>query len=362
MLERILVEAGYKVGLYIKPHLLKYNERVRLNGEDASDDVVVASFVAVEAARGDTPLTYFEMGTLGAVAAFAQAKVDVQILEVGLGGRLDAVNVVDADCTVVTSIDLDHQEYLGNDRESIGFEKAGIFRAGKPAIFGDEDPPTRLVEHARALGAPLQVYGRDFKAERHAQQWDYVSLRSAKRAMPMPALRGRWQLKNAASAIAALDAVADRLPVSLGEIKRGLATVTLAGRLQVIPGRPSVVLDVAHNPHAARALADGLADMPYAATTRAVLAMLGDKDIAGVIDAMRHRVDQWYVSAAAADRAAPASKLVGLLSARGLASVTRTFDTIAAALDAARRDAGPDDRIVAFGSFYTVAEALQALR
>ena len=362
MLERILVESGYRVGLYIKPHLLAYNERVRIGGADGSDDVVVAGFERVEAARGETPLTYFEFGTLGAIAAFATAEVEVAILEVGLGGRLDAVNVVDADCMVVTSIDLDHQDYLGSDRESIGFEKAGIFRPGKPAIFGDTDPPARLVEHARSVGAPLLVYGRDFRAERHELQWDFVGPRGTRRALPMPALRGRWQLKNASSCLAALDEVADRLPVSQGEVKRGLATVALAGRLQVVPGRPVVVLDVAHNPHAARALADGLSDMPYAPSTFAVFAMLADKDIAGVIDAMRPRVDRWYVSAADADRAAPASQLAGLLAERGLQDATRSFSSIASALATARRDAGPDDRIVVFGSFYTVAEALRMMR
>ena len=362
MLEKILLESGYRVGLYTSPHLLRYNERVRLQGEDVSDDLLVESFERVEAARGTTPLTYFEFGTLGALDIFGRANLDVAILEVGLGGRLDAVNIVDADVACVVSVDLDHQAFLGNDRESIGFEKAGIYRAGRAAIFGDTNPPDRLVAHAKQIGADLQVLGRDFRYEAHERQWDFIGRRGAKRALPMPALRGRWQLKNACVALAALDEVADRVPVSLGEVKRGFTNVRLAGRLQVLPGRPSIVLDVAHNPHAARALADGLGDMGFYERTFAVFAMLADKDIGGVIDAMRGRVDQWFVASVAAERAAPAQRVADLLSGRGLSAVARTFATVSAALEEARRQAGPNDRIIVFGSFYTVAEALRSDR
>ncbi len=359
-LERILVEAGYRVGLYTSPHLIRYNERVRLSGEEAEDAVLARAFERVEAARGVTPLTYFEFGTLAALHVFAVARVEAAILEVGLGGRLDAVNIVDADVAAVVSVDLDHQSYLGNDRESIGFEKAGIFRAGRPAIFGDHDPPVRLVEHARAIGADLMLLGRDFRFEAHERQWDFIGRKGSRRALPMPALRGRWQLKNASVALAALDEVADRLPVSLGEVKRGLTLVRLPGRLQALPGRPCVVMDVAHNPHAARALAEGLGEMGYYETTLAVFAMLADKDIGAVVDAMRGRVDRWFVSAADAQRAAPAGAVAQVLAERGLAGTTRTFATVAAALAAARREAGPNDRIVVFGSFHTVAEALRS--
>jgi len=362
MLEKILLESGYRVGLYTSPHLLRYNERVRLQGEDVSDDLLVESFERVEAARGTTPLTYFEFGTLGALDIFGRANLDVAILEVGLGGRLDAVNIVDADVACVVSVDLDHQAFLGNDRESIGYEKAGIYRAGRAAIFGDTNSPDRLVAHAKQIGADLQVLGRDFRYEAHERQWDFIGRRGAKRALPMPALRGRWQLKNACVALAALDEVADRVPVSLGEVKRGFTNVRLAGRLQVLPGRPSIVLDVAHNPHAARALADGLGDMGFYERTFAVFAMLADKDIGGVIDAMRGRVDQWFVASVAAERAAPAQRVADLLSGRGLSAVTRTFATVSAALEEARRQAGPNDRIIVFGSFYTVAEALRSDR
>ena len=359
-LERILVEAGYNVGLYTSPHLMRYNERVRLSGEEAGDEVLARALERVEVARGATPLTYFEFGTLAALQVFADARVDAAVLEVGLGGRLDAVNIVDADVAAVVSVDLDHQAYLGDDRESIGFEKAGIFRAGRPAIFGDLDPPRRLVEHARGIGADLMLLGRDFRYEAHERQWDFIGRKGARRALPMPALRGRWQLKNASVALAALDELADRLPLSAGEVKRGLTLVRLPGRLQVLPGRPSIVMDVAHNPHAARALADGLGDMGYYENTFAVFAMLADKDIGAVVDAMRERVDRWFVSAADADRAACAEAVAKILAARGLEGRTRSFATVAAALDAARREAGPNDRIVVFGSFHTVAEALRS--
>jgi dihydrofolate synthase/folylpolyglutamate synthase len=362
MLERILLESGYRVGLYTSPHLLRYNERVRVQGEEATDEALADSFERVEAARGSTALTYFEFGTLGALDIFARSNLDVVILEVGLGGRLDAVNIIDADVAAVVSVDLDHQAFLGNDRESIGFEKAGIYRKGRPALFGDTDPPQRLVDHAKEIGADLQVLGRDFRPEIHQRQWDFIGRRGAKRALPFPALNGRWQLKNASVVLAALDEIADRCPVSIGEVKRGLLGVRLPGRLQVLPGRPSVVLDVAHNPHAARALADGLGDMGFYERTFAVFAMLGDKDIGGVIDAMRGRVDHWFVASVAAERAAPAQRVADLLAERGLAGVTRTFATVDAAMQEARREAGPNDRILAFGSFYTVAEALRTDR
>ena len=362
LLERILIESGYRVGCYTSPHLLRYNERVRIHGEEASDAALTGAFARVEAARGATPLTYFEFGTLAALSLFAEANLEALVLEVGLGGRLDAVNIVDADCAAVVSVDLDHQAYLGNDRESIGFEKAGIYRPGRPAIFGDIDPPRRLKEHAQAIGADLLLLGRDFRYAEHGQQWDFIGRKSTKRSLPPPALRGRWQLKNASVALACLDEVADRVPVSLGEVKRGLTLARLPGRLQALPGRPAVILDVAHNPHAARALADGLGDMGYAERTLAVLAMLGDKDIGGVVDAMRDRVDLWFVSAPAAERAASAERVAGVLAQRGLGAATRSFATVASALESARREAGPNDRIVVFGSFYTVAEALRSAR
>ena len=359
-LEQILRESGYRVGLYTSPHLIRYNERVRVDGHDCDDASLVQGFEKVEAARADTPLTYFEYATLGALWVFAHEKVEAAILEVGLGGRLDAVNIIDADVSIVVSVDLDHQAYLGNDRESIGFEKAGIYRKGRPAIYGDADPPMRLVDHAKSIGAEVLLLDRDFRYEAHERQWDFIGRRGPKRALPMPALRGRYQLKNASAALAALDEVADRLPVSLGEVKRGLMTVRLTGRLQALPGRPSIVLDVAHNPQAARALADGLGDMGFAERTFAVFGILADKDMAGVIDALKGRIDRWFVASPESERAARAEDVARALEARG--AEARRFATITAALEEARREAGPNDRIAVFGSFYTVAEALRSAR
>jgi dihydrofolate synthase/folylpolyglutamate synthase len=354
----VLRAAGYRTGLYTSPHLLRYNERVRLEGNEATDEALADTFAQVEAARGATPLTYFEFGTLAALAAFARARVEVAVLEVGLGGRLDAVNVVDADCAIVSSVDLDHQPWLGDNREAIALEKAHIFRPGRPAFFGDADPPKSLVGHARDIGADLQVLGRDFRAVAREGQWDFEGRRGARRALPMPALRGPWQLANAATALAALDEAAGRFPVSIGEVKRGLTAVRLAGRLQVLPGRPTVVLDVAHNPHAARALARGLGEMAYHENTIAVFAMLADKDIGAVIDAVSPRIDRWHVATVANDRAASAAQLVELLGARGLGERTRAFATVPLAYECARREAGPNDRILVFGSFHTVADVL----
>jgi len=362
MLERILIEAGYRVGGYSSPHLIRYNERVKVDGEEADDKTLAASFARVEAARGDTPLTYFEFGTLSALAVFHDAGIDAAVLEVGLGGRLDAVNVLDADCAIVASIGIDHVAYLGDTREKIGFEKAGIFRSGRPAICGDPDPPKTLVDHANAIGAELQVLGREFRFENHGGQWDFIGKRGARRALPMPALRGGWQLRNASSALAALDEVADRLPVSMGEVKRGLTLVTLPGRLQVLPGKPEIVLDVAHNPQAAAMLADGLGNMRFCENTFAVFAILGDKDADGVIDAIKARIDRWFVATPPSERAKPAAEVAALLEERGLSKVTRTFANVESALATARREAGPNDRIVVFGSFYTVAEALRFAR
>jgi len=362
MLERILLESGYDVALYTSPHLTRYNERVRFKGEDLDDAGLVRAFERVEKARHGVPLTYFEFGTLAALWHFDQMMADVVILEVGLGGRLDAVNIIDADVACVVSVDLDHQAFLGDNVEDIGYEKAGIFRKGKPAIFGDFNPPKRLVDHAQSIGADLQVLGRDFRYEAQPLQWDFIGRKGAKRALPKPGLRGNWQLKNASVALAALDELADKVPVSMGEVKRGLMLARVEGRMQVLPGRPSIVLDVAHNPHAARSLADGLGDMGFYENTLAVFAMLADKDIAGVVEAMKGRVDRWYVAAAQADRAASAGDVAKILAAKGLEGVTRTFATVASALDTARREAGPNDRIVVFGSFYTVAEALRAAR
>ena len=260
-LETILEAAGYRVGCYTSPHLLRYNERVRLAGKEAGDADLCRAFTAVESARGDTPLTYFEQGTLAALWLFQEAGVDVAILEVGLGGRLDAVNVWDADCAVVASVDLDHQAFLGDTREQIGFEKAGIYRGGRPAICCDAYPPASLLDHAASIGADLVRLGTDIRVDMAEGGWTCRVREAAFPALPRPAMPGAHQFGNAACAIAALHALRERLPVPQQAIRAGIAAARLPGRFQVVGRAPLRILDVAHNPHAARALAANLADL-----------------------------------------------------------------------------------------------------
>jgi dihydrofolate synthase/folylpolyglutamate synthase len=334
---------------------------VRIDGAAASDEALVASFNAVEDARAGVPLTYFEYGTLAAFWLFARGGLDALVLEVGLGGRLDAVNVVDSDVAVVTSVDLDHMDYLGPTRDDIGREKAGIFRIGRPAVCGDPSPPPTLVAQARVLASPLLVLGRDYRFAVHDVQWDYEGPGGARHALPHPALRGAIQLANAATAIAALDVLRERLHVSAGALRTGLVSVELPGRLQVLPGRPTVVLDVAHNPQAARVLAAALGGMGFHPRTFAVLGMLADKDIAGVVAAMRARVDTWHVATLPGPRGASASALREALVGAGVAaSDVQMFDDVTSAYNAARSAAGEADRIIVFGSFLTVAAVLAA--
>lgn len=365
MLERILLAAGYRVGLHTSPHLLRYNERVRINGFAVADVSLCQAFARIEAARGGAALTYFEFGTLAAWEVFAAADLDAIILEVGLGGRLDATNVYEPVCTIVTGIDLDHMDFLGPDREAIGREKAGIFRPGVPAICGDPQPPQSLVDHAEAIGARLQVIGRDFGYQRQEQQWLYWAhspdADAVRRGgLAFPGLRGEQQLANAACALAALDVLRPSLPVAMKDIRQGLIEVELAGRFQVLPGRPAVVLDVAHNPQAARGLAANLGNMGFHRNTWAVFGMLADKDIDGVIDALGERVTHWLPCTLEGRRAASADFLAGRLRARGV-QVAGEFASPVEAFACAQENAGEDDRILAFGSFLTVAAALQAL-
>ncbi len=363
MLERILRCAGYRVGTYTSPHLLAYNERVRINGEPTSDEALCEGFAEVERARGDTALTYFEFGTLGAWQVFQHADLDVIVLEVGLGGRLDAVNAFDADCAIVTSVDLDHMDYLGDTRELIGREKAGIFRAGRPAIVGDPMPPASLIEHAQSIGAQLKVSGRDFGFAGDRQQWGYWRRepdRLVKRGgLGYPALRGANQLLNASAVITALDSMSDQVPVSVGDIRLGLATVELPGRFQVMPGRPSVIFDVAHNPHAASVLNENLSNMGFYPETWAVMGMLRDKDIAGVLDRLKGRIDHWMLCNPGGPRGATAGDIAALIAAQGISGSVSMFESPADAWRATRERVGADDRILVFGSFLTVAEVMR---
>jgi dihydrofolate synthase / folylpolyglutamate synthase len=372
-LESIIDRAGYKVGCYTSPHILAYNERVRLNGVPVDDACLCAAFAKVEAARLATgvALTYFEFGTLAAWEVFAAAGVEAAVLEVGLGGRLDAVNAYEPDVAIVTSVALDHTEWLGPDRESIGFEKAGIFRAGKPALCADPQPPQRLLDHAAAIGAELRLIGRDFGFERPGAEaaenrlqwrwWCRSGDQLIRRSLAYPGLRGPTQLLNAAVALAALEAIADKLPVTMQAIRPGLIETELSGRFQVVPGKPAIVLDVGHNPQAVRVLADNLSNMGFFDRTHAVVGMLSDKDIAGALAPLKDRVDYWHLASLPGPRGTSAETLAGIVGASGLGGEIHCHDTPAAAMQAARGRAGESDRILAFGSFYTVAGALEVL-
>lgn len=363
LLEAVLLASGYRVGLYTSPHLIKYNERVRIDGRDASDEALVAAFAEVERARGEVPLTYFEHGTLAAWVAFCRAGLDAIILEVGLGGRLDAVNVFEPDCAIVTSVAMDHMDFLGDSREAIGFEKAGIFRAGRPAICSDPMPPASLVAHAEAIGARLWVTGRDFGFAGDQNQWAFWLAGGNRRGgLAYPALRGTNQLLNASAVMAACEAVRDILPVPMQAIRQGFMLVELPGRFQVLPGRPTVVLDVAHNPQAAGVLNENLASMGFFPETWAVLGMLGDKDVAGVVRLLRDRVDHWLLASLPGPRGLSAARLAEILREVGVSGDVREHDSPRAAYQVARDAAAEGDRIVIFGSFLTVADVLAVVK
>ena len=404
MLESMLHAAGYRVGCYTSPHLLHYNERVRIAKQQAGDAELCASFEMIEQARkpqnldsgsltpsptlmeqlairlgGQTTptkslviprgeggqsseilLTYFEFGTLAAMQCFIAHKVDVAILEVGLGGRLDAVNVFENDCAVIASVDIDHTDYLGDTREAIAYEKAGIMRSGKIAICADADVPQAIRAQAQLVGAELWCIANEFGFNPHQGQWDYFSKVGSRNALPYPALRGAYQLHNASAALAALDALKDRLPVSMGAVRRGLAEVNLAGRFQFVPGKPALILDVAHNPHAARSLAQNLAGLPPCPHTWAVFAMLKDKDMAGVVAALDPHIDTWLVAGIDTPRGASSAELELVLQQSMVRGEIKPCKNIADALRFACEAAGENDRIIAFGSFYTVAEVMAA--
>jgi len=357
-LEAMLAAAGYRVGLYTSPHLLRYNERVRIDHRIADDAALCTAFSAVDTARGAVSLSYFEFGTLAAMWLFARAEVDVAVLEVGLGGRLDAVNVFDPECSIVTSVDIDHTEYLGDTREKIGFEKAGIFRAGRPAICGDEQPPQSLLQHASDIGADLRVIGVAFSAVPEASGWHYNGQHEF-RDLPHPAMTGRYQFNNAACAIAALETLGERLPVTEAAIRHGLQTACAVGRFQILPGQPEVILDVAHNPHAAAALAANLKARPSQGKTLVLMAMLADKDINGVVQAMQHEVDEWLLASLDVPRGATAQVLHEVLRKAGISVPITCSDNVEQGWRLACERARENDRICVFGSFYTVAQVLQ---
>lgn len=361
-LSKIYAQAGFNVGTLTSPHLLRFNERIAINAQPVSDEDIIQSFEKIEAARGETSLSYFEFNALAAVDVFDRHHVDVMVLEVGLGGRLDAVNIFDADCAILTSVDVDHQAFLGSDIETIAHEKAHVFRASCPAICGQVPTPQAVLDYSQKIGAKLRVIGQDFAINRMDNQWSFTCEFGHNRyALPIPALRGSYQINNAACALAAIESLHDKLPVNMGAIKEGLLLVENPGRFQVLPGRPVVVLDVGHNPHAARALSKSLQQLPYAQNRIAVFSILADKDIDQVLALTRDEFDEWYI--------APLHNILRGMSLSALEAKMQehdmpklqSFTSVNDAYQAALSNAQENDRIVVFGSFHTVAEVAQTL-
>jgi len=362
LLEAMLTAGGHHVGSYTSPHLFRYNERVRVRGVEVADSDLCAAFERVDRARGEVTLTYFEFGTLAAFDLFSRADLDVAILEVGLGGRLDAVNIVDADVALITAIDIDHSTWLGDTRDSIAREKAGILRTGRPAVVSDPHPPRTMVEHAAALGAPLHRLGVEYTYQVDADRtpagdssWSWQAGSNCRVSLPPPALVGRHQFQNAAGALMVMDLLRERLPATEVQIRNGLQAARLGGRFEVKAGEVTTVLDVAHNPDGARVLAGALAEQGAFSHTVAVWGMLADKDLRATVQPLAQAVDGWYVAAPAATRAASTQAMAVALHQAGVRVPIHTYPDPAAAYVAARRAVARGDRIVVFGSFYTVA-------
>ena len=359
LLEGMLLAAGYKTGAYTSPHFIDYNERVRINGRPVSDARLCEAFERIEAARGNTPLTYFEYGTVAAIDIFSRDSIDIALLEVGMGGRLDAVNALDADIAVVTRIGIDHTAWLGTDRETIAREKAGIFRAQRPAICCDPEPPITIAEAAEEKGAQLLQLGRDFHIDPGIGGWAWRHAGRVRTGLPFPAMRGAYQVLNAAGVLMALETMMQDFPVSQTHIRTGLLETVLPGRFQTLPGTPVCVLDVAHNLQAAQALAQTLALQAVNGRTLAVVGMLRDKPLAEILHALSASVDCWYPASLPVARGASAEELITALKTAGIEDPIKPFDLVTEAYAAACCDARSEDRIVVFGSFYTVSDILR---
>ncbi len=402
MLDSILRAGGYNVACYTSPHLIDYNERFRINGEFATDDQIIEQFNRIEKARGETSLSYFEFATLAALLLFNEAEIDVAILEVGLGGRLDAVNIIDADCSIVTSIDVDHTEYLGSDRNQIAWEKAHIYRSGKPAICADPQPPITLIDYAKAIGADLWIFGKDFNYSGDNQQWAYGGRSQRRNALSYPALRGANQLINASAAMAALESIRPDIVIPAHAIRLGLLHAVLPGRFQILPGDPIIILDVAHNPHSASALGHNLAAMPSVGKTHAVVGMFKDKDNVHTLLPLVEHVDNWYCASLSGTRGLTSKELseqlkkaqqlasngnsctandstgysnehantkgnspgvkpgVRARSVKGNVKINE-YNTVIQAFKAARKNSAANDRILVFGSFSSVGPVLELI-
>lgn len=357
-LEAILISAGYNVGTYTSPHLISYNERIRINGNAASDDEIVSAFCKVEAARNGEALSYFAFSTLAAWEVFLKNEMDVVILEAGLGGRLDPTNIYSPSCSVITTIDLDHTAVLGDTRELIGREKAGILREDTPAICGDRNPPTSLLAHAASIGISLQVAGVGFGYRRQATSWHHWGQRGYRNDLPLPAMRGEHQFANASAAIAALDALNEILPTSEKDIRQGLVAARVSGRFHILDGPRTIILDVAHNAESVRALAENLKALKPKTPTWAVWGMLHDKDIKAVAPILGHHISYWMCCTLDGPRGATSDHLADALVAQQIRNV-QCFESPAAGLEFALKNSEPDERIVVFGSFQTVSAVMR---
>jgi len=361
ILESIYREAGYKVACYTSPHFLNFNERIKIQTLAVSDEVICEAFSRIESAREDVTLTYFEYGTIAAMIIFSEAHVDVAILEVGLGGRLDAVNVFDADCAIVTTVDLDHMDYLGHTREAIGFEKAGIYRPEKTAICGDFDPPQSLIKHAELIHADLKIIGKDFGYEAHHDSFDFLIDSTFVMNLPLPKLQGDFQLANATNALMAVKAMEDKLPLTEISIQKGITLTLLPGRFQEVKKMPSLILDVAHNPQAARSLSHNLKTHVVPGKTIAVFSILKDKDIFGVINELNLDIDDWFIAEIQNERAASIENISNTIQKINPSAHIEAFKNIQEAYQFASKEVTRNDRIIVFGSFFTVADIMKII-
>lgn len=359
-LESILRSAGYSVGCYSSPHMIRYNERVRLQGRPVSDMELCEAFQAIDEARGATSLSYFEFGTIAALQIFSQEKVDIQVLEVGLGGRLDAINIVDADISIITSIGIDHCDWLGDTREEIGFEKAGIFRPLRPAISGEPDLPSTVINHAEKIGALLKQFELDFNYHKKESCWSWESKSKKIENLPLLKLEGEQQLRNASTALSAIELLPTALTVGEKAIRNGLATAQLPGRLQWLGGEHKVLLDVSHNPESAKVLAQYLEKRASSGKVFALFSFMKDKDIEAILELMIPVVDSWqWVPLPGVGRAADKKQIETAFTRCGLPKPDVQLSGLAGALDSMLQKIAPNDCIVIFGSFYLASEVLK---
>jgi dihydrofolate synthase/folylpolyglutamate synthase len=359
-LDSILRQQGYRVGTYTSPHIVNYNERIRINGVPIDDQSICSAFERIDAVRNDISLSFFEFGTLAALDIFSRHQVDVQLLEVGLGGRLDATNVIDADVAIVTNISIDHVYWLGQTRNQISLEKAGIMRSGVAAVIGDPDPPEAMMEWVKSHSVPVSLLGRDYSFECDASHWRWHGTNQHYDNLPLPGLRGSHQFENAAAVIQALSLVADRLPVSERSIKNGVEAVKLPGRFQFIDSQPALLIDVAHNPQSAALLAQNIRHYYPDRRVYALFSVMADKDIGKIIDLMKGLVEKWYPVPLEIERAASTDEIVSVLSQRGISAYSKPLNNFDEAWKAVTEDVTSSaDMILIFGSFFLVSEYFQ---